>query len=274
MIHQLLDEMIGTPPPSTVDVRGIVRHERRRPMVRLSAAAAVMVVIAGSWLAVDSRSSREPAAPTRVTADNVSFRLVTDSRESGDATAKRLGVALDEAVHQQGLAVRWLVPIRPSDVVRFVPGNSAQNQQRFAGSGDVTLGGRTGQLTLTIVSDYDPCPAGSPKEKACGSHGGSPTRQLLSCAGMPAGCVEGVTPTGAKLLTSATSVRPPAAGPVPFATALARVQLPDRRVLELTSSNLRAGRGPVKASPQQQEPVLTLRQLTAAAVDLAGRITA
>jgi hypothetical protein len=274
MIQQLLDEMIGAPPPSTVDVRRIVRHERRRPMVRLSAAAAVLVVVAGAWLAVDGRSVGRPAPPARVAADDVGFRLVTDSRESGEATARRLGVALDEAVHRQAPAARWLIPIRPSDLVRFVPGDSAQNQQRFDGSGDVTLGGRTGRLTLTIVSDYDPCPAGSPAEKACGSHGGSPTRQLLTCAGMPAGCVEGATPSGAKLLTITTSVRPPAAGPVPIATALARVQLPDRRVLELTSSNLGAGRGSVKASPRQQQPVLTLRQLTAAAVDLAGRITA
>jgi hypothetical protein len=269
MIKELLDDVVGTPPPSAVDLHGIVQRERRRGQLRLSVAAAAVAVITGVAIASGTGSDPQLAPPSMAAVDT-GFRLVTDTTDSGDATARRLGIALDDAVQRQDPAARWFTPAHPSDLVRFVPGGSAANQQRFAGSGTLTLAGRIGQVSLTIVSDYDPCPAGSTAEKACGGRGGPATARLLSCAGMP-GCVEGRTTAGARMLTSVSSSRPPTAGPVPDTTVLVRVQLPDRRVLELISSNL-DDRGPGKSSPGQAGPVLTLRQLTAVTSDLAGRI--
>ncbi|BEL02304.1 hypothetical protein Q0Z83_004950 [Actinoplanes sichuanensis] len=169
MSRHLFDELAADAPPSTVDVRAIVRREqRRRTGLRLGGAAAVVLALAAAGSLLVPEPQRPPLATPpvpEVSASTASdgFRLVADGRESAEATARRLRAALDEAVRDIAPGSRWLrvdadaPPAPDGQPPNFAfRGSGGAGEQMFGAVQGIELDGRTGELAVEIIS-YEPC---------------------------------------------------------------------------------------------------------------------
>lgn len=170
MGHQLFDELIGTPPPPQVDVEGIVLRERRASRARLAGGplAAVLALAVGVGIAVhDQEPARSLAAPSP-TAVGTGFRLVFDTDESAEASAKRLGAEFDAALGAVAPGSTWFwIPnhvgeARQPDGRPPVFTHNGRDDMVDGGSG-LSYRGRKGPLGVSIYPDVlEPGPTGQP----------------------------------------------------------------------------------------------------------------
>jgi len=282
---QLFDEVIGVLPPSTVDVAGIVRREKRRGMLRTITGAATATVALSVAVAIGLSGTGGAKSPpsatgsalasdgppaTGVPAPDTRFRLVADSAESAAATAKRLSKALDASVRKEVPGSKWIFepdyvgePKRPDGQLpdldaKVRKGRPGQSGQMFAGVSGVRNDGRKGSFHLIVVIDEAPedGPSTPVDPGACGADTGST-------------CTEGTAPNGAwtRLVTMADEN----GGKDPFVLYIASVGLPDGRYLILEISNDFGLDGAPAAQP---DAPWTSDQLLTIATDLAGQIKA
>ncbi|WBB65871.1 hypothetical protein [Micromonospora sp. WMMD812] len=270
MTHQVFDELIGTPPPSRVDVDGIVRRERRsRSARRLGGALAAVLALAlavgvrdrpGAAEVTPRASASSPTADTR-------FRLVFDTDETADATARRLGQELDRAMRKVAPGAVWFwMPDQPGEP-RRPDGQAPTFSHRgradlINGSSGLSYQGRRGALRLSI----------SPEVHSDASSG--PVSYYWACR-MPPDvrednryhrvCEEATSPGGARMkIQTYTGKRQPTV------QHLVVVQLPDNRTLELSVQNMVGV--DESAVPAQPEAPLSREQVREIAVQIADQI--
>jgi hypothetical protein len=188
MTQQLFDDLTADPPPSTVDVPGIIRREkRRRTVVRaggpvagvLAVASAIAVLAPGSGpvpgpSAVTGPPSAGSAAPVPVPG----FRLAASDRAATAATARTLRAALDAAVQRAAPGATWLAQgltktVTPDGQPPRILGDDLNRptDQMFSGTTGISLDGRRGTLSLNIIS-INPCTGGTLAK--CPTEYGSP----------------------------------------------------------------------------------------------------
>lgn len=299
MTRQLFDDLIGTPPPSRVDVAGIVRREKRKMAARRlggTLAAVTALAVAGGFLL--SPGAGVPSTSTPVaeatTPQDLRFRLVTDTKESSEATASRLGQELDKALKETAPGAQWIFepdivgetgPDGVPPEIYFKQHTYGKKLVSFVGESGVLVDGRKGSLRMMISPNKD---NGNP---APNNPGGVPTRprQHVPTAPPPVvndrdgekpatipseppcdRCVEITGPNGEKV-TKIDLTYKPASGGVPVETYLVRVDLADGRELEIEVTNSFGADGaphPKLASPLTMEQVITM------ATTIAGKIKA
>lgn len=295
MTRQLFDEIIGTPPRSTVDVGAIVRRERRGRATRGAGGVLAVVLVLAAPIALLATVQESPRVTPPVAgspgtgpatggpAADVTFRLVADDQEAARDTAARLRAALGDALRQTVPAATWVrsgafgppsPDGEPPNLVGF--GGGANDEEMFSGGTGVRNGGRLGGLSLAIVhfvaKSAPPCDNSEPKcaaeRKLSPGEGFRKKRAaVLGCVDEPQ-CVQR-TSTGGLAMTVRTG-RAPKTGGVFHAV---HVDLPDGRMLEVQVTN---EHHPVGGSiaVQQPEPPLTADELAAVATAVAGRIRA
>jgi hypothetical protein len=131
-VTDLLDDLVGTPPPSTVDVDRIIARERRARRWRWaasggSAAAAVVLAIVAGQLAGGSRPVAPPAPALPAAAP-------------APLTPARLGAILEAATAKYAPDAKWIY-------MPDVPGEkpTPDGHPVMSGTSDpVTFGGRSG----------------------------------------------------------------------------------------------------------------------------------
>lgn len=161
MTQQMFDDLIGQPPPSTVDVDAIVRDRTRRRRIRqapvVMAAVAVVAVAAtvagfGSLGSLGAGSNtkgdvvvvgQEPAGGTKI-------RLVVDTAEGKAKSAEELTKAYDEAVKKAVPGAEWQdgKPPRVTDEEAMPP-------IEFMFGATLVVGGKPGALVIQIENSGD-----------------------------------------------------------------------------------------------------------------------
>lgn len=284
MNQQLFDEVVGAPPPSTVDVAAIVKRERRRGAVlrvgTTMAAVLVLAVSAGVTVSIAARPGGTAQPPSTT---DTGFQLLADDRESAQATAQRLREALDHALKRAAPGAQWVSSNRYENPAPdgqppnlFAADAPKEAQQMFNGGTGVAAEGRKGTLALDIVNfgPGAPCDTADPKcgaENALPSHEDNKRHMFLSCRGAT-GCTERIGPNGEQMVVATDSTKlQQFSGPWSFTSYDVRVELPDARTLSLTVTN-EFGVGNQESSLQQQDPPLTVDQVTAIALDVASKI--
>ncbi|MBE1491839.1 hypothetical protein [Plantactinospora soyae] len=287
MNQQLFDEVVGTPPPSTVDVVAIVARERRRSAVRRigGTMAAVLGLAVSAGIVAAGQHGPAGVAPPPVAADN-RFQLVANDRDSAQLTAKRLAEALDAALRNAAPDARWIRSNIFSDAAPdgqpprlFTDNTLKQHEQMFSGGTGVLADGRRGMLALHILR-FEPVTGKRCDEPKCVAARALPRedpnkkRELfLSCRG-ETGCTERTGPNGERMTirTDFTKLKR-FPGPWKAANFQVYVELVDGRLLNLVSTN-EYGVGERESTLQQQDPPLTSAQLTQMAIEVTGRIRA
>jgi hypothetical protein len=168
MSKALFDEVIGTSPPSTVDVLAIVRRRRRTFALRRVAIAATSVVAvsaivaAGLSLTPDrgSRGDTGPAAPSH-------NMVIPFGTLAPRVTPHDLADALMQAVVVVAPDAQWAPNAQPQVVASPTAEESAGAM--FGGAGSLTREGVTRRVAVSIVPTGDAflCTTQSPEE-ACG----------------------------------------------------------------------------------------------------------
>jgi hypothetical protein len=188
MTQQLFEDLTADPPPSTVDVPGIIRREKRRrtavrvggPTVAILAVASAVAVLApgGAPAPGPSALTGPPSAGPTVAAPIPGFRLVASDRAATAATAKTLRAALDAAVRRAAPGTTWLAQgltktVTPDGQPPRIFGDDLKRptDQMFTGTTGIALDGRRGTLGLQIIS-INPCTGGSLAK--CPAEHGSP----------------------------------------------------------------------------------------------------
>lgn len=265
MSKTLFDTVVGTPPPSTVDVAAIVRRRRRARAARrlgiVLAPVAVAAVTATALVTVGGGMGTPPytAEPP----------LATITTLAPGLTADRLRAALAEAVAALVPDARWLPdgqapvfkPPPPAvsrgsvivacDAVRCTVGSPSDPPTvdvSFSGSADLQRAGKTGLVMVAVHT----------------------TRSLLDCSGtlVDDSCTATTSPHGYAMVTR--SYRPSAlpngmTGPIPVTTRLVAIELPGNQVLEF------AVNGP-KDATAPPDMVLTEAELVSIADDVVRRV--
>ncbi|MFC6020820.1 hypothetical protein ACFP2T_32205 [Plantactinospora solaniradicis] len=285
MNQQLFDQVVGTPPPSTVDVVAIVRREKRRSAVRRigTTMAAVLGLAASAGILVTAQDGPAGVAPPPVAVDN-RFQLVASDRESAQLTAKRLAEALDEALRSAAPGARWIRSNIFEDAAPdgqpphlFTDNTLKQHEQMFSGGTGVLADGRKGMLELHIVRfgpvtgkrcDDPKCVA----ERALPAEDENKKRDLLLSCRDETTCTERTGPNGERMTIRTDFIKLKRfPGPWKAANYQVFVELVDGRVLNLVSTN-EYGMGEHESTLQQQYPPLTAAQLTEMAIEVAGRV--
>ncbi|GAA0904367.1 hypothetical protein [Virgisporangium aurantiacum] len=182
------DEIIGTPPPSTIDSHVIERRVRRTRTTRRIGVAATALVVAGLTGAVlignnppvdTPPVAKDAATPTSAAPpppDN-RFQLKSDTRTDGDASAKQLAALLEKATKDVAAGAVWVGPLN----IKFIDDGTKQ----WTGSGKLEAGGRAGTIFVMTVGGV-----------------ASPTRDpALTCPPAMTGCVQGTSPGGRDMMT-------------------------------------------------------------------------
>lgn len=292
MTKQLFEDVVGTPPPSTVDVPGLIGREKRRRATRRGAVTvtALAIAAAGVGLIDLPRGPADPAGPAlQVGAAGPAqpaIRLAAEDRASAEATATALRAVLDRAVHDAVPGARWLSqntygnPAPDGQPPRLVGDDRAPKaDQMFFGGSGVAVGADRGLLTLQVISTR---PCVDPVNPKCALERDQPEREqrlrerlLLTCVAAVPDCTLGTGPRGERMLMQTVSSRRAGVPATSSATVSheVRVRLADGRVLSLTVSNTFAAAAG-RASVRQPAPPLTRRQLTGIAGAVSGHIVA
>ncbi|SIN26805.1 hypothetical protein [Micromonospora cremea] len=277
MSHQLFDELIGTPPPPRVDVQGIVRRERRARAARRlggSLAAVLALAVAGgvSVAVRDQEPGAAPGTPQAVAsspATDTRFRLVFDTDETADATAKRLSQELDRALRKVAPGATWTWMPDYLDEPRKPDGQPPQFTHRgtadFVGSSSgISYQGRKGSLSVSITPDVhrdaSAGPAGFhwPCQLPQGIQEDSRYRRV---------CEAGTTPSGARMkIETLTGKRQKSV------QHLIAIQLPGNRALQAGVLNMVGV--DESAVPAQPQAPLSMEQLKAIALAIADQVKA
>jgi len=203
MNQQIFDQLIGAPPPSTVDVGAIIVRQRRRQRWRRlaaggSAAAGVAVaVILGTGLAGGQRQQNGPppatASPSVTAAPSPSatvFPLETGTPAGRERTKDRLQAAVESALTEHAPGAKWIYMVDVPGEKRTPDGHitmwTTENPVYFEGRSGITARGRKGGFYLSV------------RPVACGVEGScSP---VFTCEDIASGCTEGRTPEGLEVV--------------------------------------------------------------------------
>ncbi|SCE87813.1 hypothetical protein GA0070607_2688 [Micromonospora coriariae] len=273
MSHQLFDELIGTPPPPRVDVKGIVRRERRASAARRlgGSLAAVLALAVAGGISVAVRHQEPGAAratPQAVAsspAADTRFRLVFDTEETADATAKRLSQELDRALRAVAPGATWTWMPDHLGEPRKPDGQPPEFTHRgtpdFVGtSSGISYQGRKGSLGVSITPDASDGPAGFhwPCQLPQGIPEDSRYRRV---------CDAGTTPNGALMkIETLTGTRQKSV------QYLIAIQLPGDRALQASVLNMVGV--DESAVPAQPQAPLSMEQLKAIALAIADQVKA
>ncbi|GAA0247706.1 hypothetical protein [Cryptosporangium japonicum] len=114
MTQQMFDDLVGQPPPSTVDVDAIIRDRTRRRRIRQApiVVAAVAVIAVGATVAGFGHLGTGPTSGGDVVvgkapAGGTKIRLVVDTAEGKAKSAEELTRAYDEAVKKAVPGAEW-----------------------------------------------------------------------------------------------------------------------------------------------------------------------
>ncbi|GAA0921712.1 hypothetical protein [Virgisporangium aurantiacum] len=253
-MHQLFDEVIGTPPPTTIDSRAIVRHDRRvratlwstLGATAMAAGLAVIVLATGGGPAGTPPVGAPPADPM-VRPDN-RLELRSATREEAQVSAARLKAALDAAVRAAVPSAQWDPKGFDITVIDYV------SPLGWIGPAGVTNGGVTGSVNVmlhgfptSIKIDPLTCAtlAAVPDKKADGQRGDNP-------ASAPP-CVDATTASGKPVVTYTMNTKDTKRFEV-------RIGLADNRVMTITSGG------------DENTPALTLDHLVRIAQEATDRI--
>jgi hypothetical protein len=279
MTRQLFDEYIGQPPPSTIDVKAIVRTKRRRTIGAITASAFMAAALAATAtaIALDGGASHpiaDPSPPGSPAPTEAGFRLVADDRESARATAERLRKALDDAVHATAPSARWTEG-RPPELISWV--GHTKSGEMFFGGGLLSVDGRAGGVSLQVIVNHCNAPKPPPKRKCTPEESRREEQRLqndLRCGSRKVEgitCVESRTPSGARMRTT-TAIQRMGSLRMTSIYNLVFVELADGRVLYLGTSTRCDTTCDATGSPSQQQPVLSVSQLTDIATTVARQI--
>ncbi|GAA3388380.1 hypothetical protein [Cryptosporangium minutisporangium] len=241
MNQQMFDDLIGEPPPSTVDVHRIVRRVRRVRRLQRSALAFVVVLAMATGASYFQTGTQSAAPPVAV---DTRFRLVVDTEEAAEVSGARLSEAYDEALTKAAPGFRWREGHPPVITDR-------EATDLFTVTGSIDYRGRSGLLLLRVEGPYDPGPCkGSPAqcEEVREAVNQDAVRSLTCTA--QGDCSARKGPQG-----QAMTVRHWRISPKADYTEV-RIALPEKRVLILEAHN----------------QVVTKEQLVAVVSDLAGQI--
>lgn len=256
MGNQLFDELIGTPPRSNVDLEGIMRRERRSGAVRRlggSLAAVLALAVAGGVVVGtgdQGPASAVPRAAPASSAADTRFRLVFDTREAADATAKRLSAEMDKAFRKEAPGGTWISDLDGSDRFRIFYKEQGDNPPILGGGSTFSVGGRKGRLLLNIFPM-------SSSSFSCERPDGSDDHDCETTK-IPGGMTMKVEKIVWNKKTSEVSND-------------VAIQLPENRVLYLGTTNNIDGD---YALPAQPEPALTMELVKAIATEVAGQVKA
>lgn len=280
MTQQLFEDLTADAPPSTVDVAGIVRREkRRRSLVRGGVPVAAVAVVATAYAVINPAApappvAAEPAAslaPATTTAPG--FRLVASDQQAKAATAASLRTALDDAVRKTAPGATWLAQGDPAYSTLngqppLITGDGVQRtqDQMFFGGTGIGLDGRRGTIRLSIIA-VDPCNGGTFSK--CGAdpkHDLTPDT-FLKCSPSPEKCTESKGTDGRRRRVRTTTSK---AG---FVGNEATVELADKRALQIFVDNefVVPGTAPGNSVAQPEAP-LSPAQVEAVATAIGDRI--
>jgi len=265
----LFDQLVGELPPSTVDVVGIVRREKRRSTARRVTGLATAVAALGltTALGLSMTGGTGASSPPSVAgggttaAPDTRFALVAQSEETAAASAKRLAAALDAAVRKEAPDAKWIFepdgsgrtgPDGRPPTLSYDVGPDGKSKELFGGGSGILNEGRKGSLRLGV----------EPAEGV--GEDGVRRPSSWKCAPTVRKCTEGTAPSGAKTLFLS-----PKYGDVQMYGI--EVQLPDGRSLRITVSNNFGDKGTGAAQPGTP---LTSDQVKAIAFDVAAQIKA
>jgi hypothetical protein len=292
MTQQLFDDLTTDPPPSTVDVPGIVRREkRRRTVVRAGVPAAAVLAVASVIVALNSGNGpvsgpsavSVPSAmvgPSSAAAAPVpGFRLVASDQAATAATAETLRKALDAAVHRAAPDATWLAQgltktVTPDGQPPRIVGDDLKNptDQMFSGTTGISVDGRRGTLSLQIIS-IDPCTGGALAKCPAGHENPEAVRQdmekgLYACQPAAQTCTASTRPDGRRQRVQ-TSVS--LGG---FVSQETTVELADGRALMLTVDNqfIPPGSSDNSHDVAQSATPLSPDQVTATATTIGDQI--
>lgn len=282
MTQQLFDDLTADPPPSTVDVAGIIRREKRRRTVVRAGVPAAAVLAAASAIAVLGHGGGPVPGPSAVAgppstrpapaASVPGFRLVASDRAATAATAATLRSALDAAVRRAAPGATWLAQgltrtVTPDGQPPRIFGDDVERptDQMFSGTTGISLDGRRGTLSLNIIS-IDPCTGGTLAK--CPTEPKDLAKSLYACAPAARKCTAS---TGANGRRQRVQTSASLGG---FLSQETTVELADGRALMLTVDNqfIPPGRGDHKDDVAQSVTPLSPAQVTATAVAIGDRI--
>lgn len=160
MNKQLFDELVGEPPPSSVDVDRIVAGKRRNATRRRLSAVAAATVAAGAVAVIGFGPLPDNGTGARAINQTGAKVSVTPSEVpppkgvgGGKRTAESQVAAVDAAVLHAAPGARWLPAAGGDSRLRtFEFGESdglAANTYRWP----LQVAGRTGTLTIRIIFD-------------------------------------------------------------------------------------------------------------------------
>ncbi|MEU4472576.1 hypothetical protein [Micromonospora sp. NPDC023888] len=274
MSHQLFDELIGTPPAPTVDLKGIVRRERRlRTARRIGGSVAAVLALAmagGVSVAVRDRGpDATPQAAASLPAADNRFRLVFDTDEAADASAKRLSQELDRALRKVAPGAKWIWMPEHLDEPRKPDGQPPTFTHRgspdsVGGSSGISYQGREGSLGVSISPDEYPDAAYGPG----GFHWPCQLPQgIQEDTRYRRVCEAGTTPSGARLKTETLTGKQQRS-----VQHLIAIQLPGNRMLEASVLNMVGV--DESAVPAQPNAPLSMEQLKAIVLTIADQVKA
>ena len=272
MNQQILDDLIGAPPPSTVDVDAIIVRQRRRQRVQRlaaggSAAAGVVlaVVLAFGMAGGPRRPDGTPPATTppgpspSATPVATGFRLETGTKAGRERTLQRLRLALESALAEHAPRAKWIyMPDVPGEK-RTPDGRPtmwiSENPVFFEGRSGISADRVKGGFYLRV----------RPTECQIGLS----CSQAVTCDDISSGCSEGRTPGGLAVVRW-TETSDTGSGP-PYKSYNVQVVLRGGAyTATLESVNVFGGdSSPIRASA----PPLTRTELERMAADVAERIT-
>ncbi|WP_238010018.1 hypothetical protein KZZ52_34590 [Dactylosporangium sp. AC04546] len=249
-MHQLFDELIGTPPETSIDTRALVRRDRRQRATRHAALtlSAVAVAAAGITVGVFTSATTPAGAPPAAQASPTQddrFELRSATRAEAEVSAGELAAALDDAVRAAVPAATW----EPGPGIRVTVIDYV-SPPGWHGSGTLRVSGATGALTVMAHTWTAPGLSCATLPTPQVPKGREPTKPAT-----PRQCADVRTPAGvpAVLLTG---------GPGPTQGFELRVALPADRVMTLI----------VTGSDDGGPTVLTTDQALLVAEHAAGRI--
>ena len=270
-LKAVLDEHIGTSPPSTVDLDRIIRRERRGRRIRrigagcAAAAMTALAVTVGAALTGGIRPSSGPAsAPGSVASPAPPQASVSPSPAGFRPQTGRLQAALEQALTEVAPDAGW---IYMPDVPGETPLPDGHPKVWTENGARVGLAARSGLSRHGAKAGFylwlrpDDC-----------SSGGGPTvcSLQLKCrdGDKPADCTSSTTPGGLAVVeTTNTSA---AKGGKEYRFYSVQVALPYGYRLTLTAVNYFGGDGSAVSS---QAPLLSKTELKAMALAIANRIS-
>lgn len=209
MMRQQFEEIIGTPPASTVDAHALVRREYRARTARRVGLGTTAVAAAGITIALLANTS--PAGnPPLARQPDTGVQLTSATRADAEASAGHLTAVVEAGVRTAAPEARW----DPGLTVTVLEYGSSFG---WTGNGHLRTPKTRGDLTLTTVDL--PAPGTRPDKQPI----------TVSCAGEP-DCAEGTTANGRPIVTITRS-----SGTARWLEV--RIGLASSRVMALSATN-------------------------------------